>query len=123
MCPSGAVLASWSPIQEITGQTLYCNDKYFCHSLNSVKTFRKNSSEVKNKPLSPRKKRSQKDHVNIAVAYLRSKILDAPPSPRGPNSFNFMQFLGKFGKIVCWHPPESWHPQPRGNPGSANVYV
>ena len=21
--------------------------------------------------------------------------------PRGPNSFNFMQFLGKFGKIVC----------------------
>ena len=27
------------------------------------------------------------------------------PSPRGPNSFNFMQFLGNFGKIVCWHPP------------------
>ena len=25
--------------------------------------------------------------------------------PRGPNSFNFMQFLGKFGKIVCWRPP------------------
>ena len=24
--------------------------------------------------------------------------------PRGPNSFNFMQFLGKFDKIVCWHP-------------------
>ena len=22
--------------------------------------------------------------------------------PRGPNSFNFMQFSGKFGKIVCW---------------------
>ena len=27
----------------------------------------------------------------------------APPG--GPNSFNFMQFLGKFGKIVCWRPP------------------
>ena len=37
---------------------------------------------------------------------------DMPP-PR-PNSFNFMQFWGKFGKIVCWPPP-----QPRGNPGSA----
>ena len=35
-----------------------------------------------------------------------------PPPPRGPNSFNFMQFLGKFGKIVCWRPPppESWRP-------------
>ena len=45
-----------------------------------------------------------------AVAELHSKILDVPP-PRGPNSFNFMQFLGKFGKIVCWRPPlESWHP-------------
>ena len=30
-----------------------------------------------------------------------------------PNSFNFMQFSGNFGKIVCWRPP------PRGNPGSA----
>ena len=27
------------------------------------------------------------------------------PNPRGPNSFNFMQFLRKFGKIVCWRPP------------------
>ena len=45
-----------------------------------------------------------------AVADLHSKILDAPPPPRGPNSFNFMQFLGKFGKIVCWCPPESWRP-------------
>ena len=25
--------------------------------------------------------------------------------PGCPNSFNFMQFLGKFGKIVCWRPP------------------
>ena len=32
---------------------------------------------------------------------------DAPP---GPNSFNFMQFLGKFGKIVCWRPLEGWRP-------------
>ena len=45
-----------------------------------------------------------------SVADLHSKILDARP-PGGPNSFNFMQFLGKFGKIVCWRPPlESWRP-------------
>ena len=30
--------------------------------------------------------------------------------PGAPNSFNFMQFLGKFGAIVCWRPPESWRP-------------
>ena len=39
------------------------------------------------------------------MADLHSKILDARPPPGGPNSFNFMQFLGKFGKIVCWRPP------------------
>ena len=36
----------------------------------------------------------------------------------GPNSFNFMQFLRKFGKIVCWGPRGVGTP-PRGNPGSA----
>ena len=41
----------------------------------------------------------------------------APPG--GPNSFNFMQFLGNFGKIVCWRPPGELAPPPRGNPGSA----
>ena len=35
---------------------------------------------------------------------------DASPLPGGPNSFNFMQFLGKFDKFVCWRPPGSWHP-------------
>ena len=25
--------------------------------------------------------------------------------PWGPNSFNFIQLFGKFGKIVCWPPP------------------
>ena len=57
-----------------------------------------------------------------SVADLHSKILDAPPPPPGgPNSFNFMQFLGKFGKIVCWRPPSPGElaPPPRGNPGSA----
>ena len=39
----------------------------------------------------------------------------------GPNSFNFMQNLGKFGKIVCWGPPAPGElaPPSWGNPGSA----
>ena len=42
--------------------------------------------------------------------------------PRGPNSFNFMQFLRKYGKILCWHPPaEELAPPPRGNPGSVTA--
>ena len=40
-----------------------------------------------------------------AVADLRGSAWDAPPPPPGgPNSFDFMQFLGNFGKIVCWGP-------------------
>ena len=30
-----------------------------------------------------------------------------PHLPPGPISFIFMQFLGKFGKIVCWRTPTS----------------
>ena len=49
-----------------------------------------------------------------SVVDLHSKNLDTPhPSPSA-NSFNFMQYLGKFGKIVCWHPPEGWHLLVRG---------
>ena len=29
----------------------------------------------------------------------------APPPPEHTNSFDFMQFSGKFGKIICWRPP------------------
>ena len=32
-----------------------------------------------------------------------------------------MQFLGKFGKIICWHPPGELAPPPRENPGSATM--
>ena len=38
--------------------------------------------------------------------------------PRGQNSFDFMQFLGNFGEIVCWCPPGELAPPPWGNPGS-----
>ena len=44
-------------------------------------------------------------------------------APRGPNSFNFMQFLGKFGEIVCWRPPGELVPPPQGNPGSATEHT
>ena len=39
--------------------------------------------------------------------------------PPGPNSFNFMQFSGKYIKIICWRPPGELAPPPGGNPGSA----
>ena len=29
---------------------------------------------------------------------------------RTKNFLNFMQFLGKSGKFVCWRPPRSWRP-------------
>ena len=43
----------------------------------------------------------------LAVADLRGREGRALG---GPNSFNFMQFLEKFGKIVCWRPLEGWRP-------------
>ena len=40
--------------------------------------------------------------VNIKFAV--ADLVGARDAPRGPNSFNFMQLLGKFGKIVCCPP-------------------
>ena len=54
------------------------------------------------------------------MADLPSKILDARPS-QGPNFFLFMQFLGKFGKIVCWWSQVGLAPLPRRNSGSATI--
>ena len=39
------------------------------------------------------------------------------PPPTAQKILNFMQFFGKFGKIVCWRPPppaERWRPLLRG---------
>ena len=58
--------------------------------------------------------------ILLPVADLRGREGRAPPS-WGPNSFNFMQFSGKYGKIVCWRPQRVGAP-PRGNPGSATGY-
>ena len=41
-------------------------------------------------------------------------------SPTDQYFLNFMQFLGKSGKFVCWH-PRGLVPHPTGNPGSAPV--
>ena len=43
------------------------------------------------------------------------------PLPGDPNSFNFKQFLGKFGKIIFWCPPGELAPPPWGNPGSTTA--
>ena len=59
------------------------------------------------------------DRVTYAVADLRGGVRDARPPPLRPNSFNFMQFLGEFGKIACSRPPlGGFTPPPWGNPGS-----
>ena len=42
--------------------------------------------------------------IALSVADLGGGARGVHP-PRRPNSFNFMQFSGKFYKIVCWHPP------------------
>ena len=42
--------------------------------------------------------------------------------PWGLISFNFMQFLRKFGVCCMLAPPGELAPPPRGNPGSATVY-
>ena len=39
--------------------------------------------------------------------------------PMAQNFLNFMQFFGKFDKIICWRLPEGLVPPPTGNPGSA----
>ena len=57
---------------------------------------------------------------DLSVADLRGGARDARAP--GPNSFNFMQFLGKFGKIICWRPLGELAPPPWGNPGSATAY-
>ena len=45
-------------------------------------------------------------------------VHSAPPISR--NFLNFKQFLGKFGKIVCWRPsPGQLAPPSTENPGSA----
>ena len=60
------------------------------------------------------------------VKFLATSVADLrgrEGRPRGPNFFNSMQFLGNFGKIVCWCPPllGGLTLPPRGNPGSATV--
>ena len=41
--------------------------------------------------------------MQFSVADLRGR--QKGHAPQGPNSFNFMQFWGKFGTILCWRPP------------------
>ena len=47
--------------------------------------------------------------IRIAVADLRGR-----PPPTDQNFLDFMQFFGKFDKIVCWRPLEGWAPLLRG---------
>ena len=56
----------------------------------------------------------------IVLGYLASRagspliVVDLRGSPPSdPNSFNFMQFWEKFGKILCWRPLAGWRPHLR----------
>ena len=93
---------------------MYGNEVLRCHFL-IVMSF----------PIIPMSSHASKSHKNS-----KSRLQDSGGSkegreghtpPRGPNSFNFMQFLGKFGKIICWRPPGELAPPPRGNPRSATA--
>ena len=56
-------------------------------------------------------KRSIEVYVSLeSTSQALANLRGARGTPPGPYSFNFMQFWGKFGKIVCWHPP---HPPPK----------
>ena len=45
------------------------------------------------------------------------------PSPGGPNCFNFMQFLEKYGNIVCWRPPPPTPPPGVGAPSLSKYWI
>ena len=48
-----------------------------------------------------------------------ARRMRAPPLAR--NLFIFMQFSGKIGQIIGWHPPSGLGAPPLGNPGSATA--
>ena len=78
------------------------------------------ASSVKNrnlqwKPNTPKIRSIFKLNMLSPVADLRG-VRGTRTPPWGPNSFNSMQFLDNFGKIVCWRPP-------RGNHGSATGHT
>ena len=52
---------------------------------------------------------NNRELVNTPVADPRGR----PPST-DRNFLNFIQFLGKSGKFVCWRPPRGWRPLLRG---------
>ena len=56
--------------------------------------------------------------------YILSAVPVAVPrgAPYGPKFSQFHAVFGKFGKIICWCPPEGLAPPPTGNPGSAPEY-
>ena len=46
---------------------------------------------------------------------------DSRGPPTDQNFLNFMRFLAKSGKFVCWRPPGGLVPPPTENPASAPV--
>ena len=63
------------------------------------------------------------ESIRFVMLIFNAALWRSGPSrpPWGPNSFNFMQFLGKFGKIVCCPPPRELALPTWGNPGPVLV--
>ena len=61
--------------------------------------------------------------ANLSVADPRGGAPPARALPMDHIFLNFMQFLGKSGKFVCWHPsPGGLTPPPMGNPESSPAF-
>ena len=103
--------ASQSGLQPYSGVTLLFSMR--TESLAPSQSFRSVDSDAWYK-------RTLKRIVRVVRANGGSRGARETPPPRGPNSFNFRQFGGKFGKILRWHPrPGELAPPAQGNPGSA----
>ena len=51
--------------------------------------------------------------LKVVTYNCRESAPPPPPTPTARKFLNFMQLLGNFKKIVCWHPIlEGWCPPP-----------
>ena len=115
----GCANAASASISPVSG--LYSSPALYCSSSSSSPRYRKMPKvlDEDNEPFKQKHLRLKKQ--NQCMYYI--SLADPSPPPGGPNSFKFMQLLGKFGKIVCWRPLRRLVPPPRGNPQSATAYL
>ena len=57
---------------------------------------------------------SENEHKHESFSVADFGGAPGTPPPTAQKFLNFMQFFAKFGKIICWRPPEGWRPLLRG---------